>query len=216
MLRAAVGAAVILAPTGLAAQASAAAIAVNRPCYVNVGSKAAPMAVVGSGFVRGDTVTITSSDGSVDATTTANAAGNIGLITGAPTPFFAVPSAKTLVLTAQDFTTSGTTVTASTFVNATTLAVATKPSQAPLSHKVVWYFSGFTPGHYVYAHYLRRRPVARTRFGRAKGPCGLLKVRARFYPGGHPRYRSYGVQIDDSKRYTKHASPRIVTKLGTF
>jgi hypothetical protein len=91
-----------------------------------------------------------------------------------------------------------------------------KPTEAALTKKVTWYFSGFRRGKFIYAHYLHKKPAAQARFGRATGPCGLLKVKARFYPGGHPRFKTYTVQIDDSKRYSKHASPKIVTKLGTF
>jgi hypothetical protein len=118
-------------------------------------------------------------------------------------------------VTAQDFAAAGT-ITATARTQAARLAVDTKPAQARLSKKVTWYFSGFRPGRFIYGHYLRKKPVARAKFGRAKGPCGLLKVKARFYPGGHPRFKSYGLQLDDSKSYSKHASPRIVTRLGTF
>jgi hypothetical protein len=81
---------------------------------------------------------------------------------------------------------------------------------------VTWYFSGFDGGHYIYGHYLRHgREVARARFGHAKGDCGLLRVRARFFPG-HQRYRTYGLQFDDTRLYSKRSSPRIVITLGAY
>ncbi len=215
LVQATIGVATLFVPGAIATEATAATLNVNRPCYVNARSRAA-MGVLGTGFTPGDPVTISSSDGSVSANATADANGNVGLTTGAPTPFFSLPGAKTVTLTAQDFTPSGTTITAATRVTTTALGVATRPSQARLTKRVTWYFSGFRPGRYVYGHYLRRHQVARARFGRAKGPCGLLRVRARLYPGGHPRSKSYKLQIDDSKRYSKHASPRIDTRLNTF
>lgn len=210
-----VGVTLMLVPVAFAAQASAASLAVNKKCYVNTGSRRAPMAVLGSGFVPGDPVNLSSSDDSVIVTATANASGKIGVITGAPIPPFSLPGSKTVTLTARDFTASGTII-AKVKAHVAPLAVATKPAQARLSKKVTWYLSGFRPGKFVYGHYLRKKEVARAKFGRAKGPCGLLKVKDKFYPGGHPPFKSYGLQIDDSRRYTKHASPKIDTKLGTF
>jgi hypothetical protein len=216
LVRAALGAAFILVPTAAAAPASAATLSLNKPCYVSAGSKRAAMNLLGSGFVPGDMVEISSSDGSVATSTTVNASGDIAATTGAPIPAFSLPGAKAVTLTAQDFTAAGTTITATARTQAAQLAVDTKPAQARLSKKVTWYFSGFKPGRFIYGHYLHNKPVARAKFGRAKGPCGVLKVKAQFYPGGHPRFKSYGLQIDDSTGYSKHASPRIVTRLGTF
>ncbi len=53
-------------------------------------------------------------------------------------------------------------------------------------------------------------------FGTAQGPCGTLKARDRFYPGGHPRFSTYQVVFDQVKRYTQRARPRISTKLSFF
>jgi hypothetical protein len=208
----------LLAPGPAAAQASAAKLSVNKPCYVDTvdrtGVRAAMMTVAGSGFVPGDPVHITSSDGSVNDQTTANNLGDINVTIGAPTPTFTLPVDKVQTLTASDFAASGT-VTASTPVKDTELAVATRPAQARPAQRVTWYFAGFRPGHLVYGHYLRKHQVALARFGRARGVCGLLRVRARFYPGGHQRYQHYRLQFDDSRRYHKHSTPRIDTSLNT-
>jgi hypothetical protein len=158
-------------------------------------------------------VHLTSSDGSVAATATADATGAITVTTGAPTAFFARPIAKTVTLTARDFALNGSMISASTPVTFTTLAVLPQPTQAKLTSKVTWYFSGFTPGRFIFGHYLRKKPVAGVRFGRAKGPCGLLKVRAHFYPGGHPRFRSYTLVFDNSRRYSKKTRPRVLVKI---
>jgi hypothetical protein len=174
------------------------------------------MSVVGSGFGPGDTVEISSSDGSVGAMTTASAAGTIGFATGAPVPLFTAPGQKTVTLTAQDFTPAGAEITATAAVTAAPLAVSTKPARAKFTHRVTWMFSGFESGKSIFAHYLHKKPVATQKFGKATGPCGLLKARALLFPGGHPHFKSYRVQIDDAKRYNKNTSPRIDTKLGTF
>jgi hypothetical protein len=173
------------------------------------------MLVTGSGYVPGDSVAISSSDGSVNTVLQANAAGDIAGTVGAPTPFFKRPGSKALALTANDYSSSLGTITGATFLKVTDLAVATVPALARPARKVTWYFSGFSTGRYVYGHYLRHgREVARARFGQAKGACGLLRVQARFFPGGHQRYRTYGLQFDDTRHYSRHSSPRIVTSLG--
>jgi hypothetical protein len=136
---------------------------------------------------------------------------------GAPTPFFKHPSSRPLILTATDYSTALGTITGTALLKVTNLAVATVPSTAPPSRKVTWYFSGFRTGQEIYGHYTRRgREVALARFGRATGDCGLLRVRDRFFPGGHQRYSHYGLQFDDTRDYSKRSSPRIVTALGAY
>lgn len=186
---------------------SPATIGVAKPCYVNKSRRnRAPMTITGSGFAAGGEVQISSSDGSVNVQTTASATGTIAYDTFAPDPSFELPGQQTVTLTATE---SAAAITATTPVTVAPLAVGIQPSQALPSQKVTWYFSGFGPGKPVFGHYLRRQQVALTRFGRANGACGLLKARALLYPGGHPRYRLYGLQLDDSRRYSKHSSPRL-------
>jgi hypothetical protein len=82
---------------------------------------------------------------------------------------------------------------------------------------VTWRFSGFSPGHTIYVHYLHRgRVKQRMAFGRARGACGTLKVRDKLYPGGHPHFGSYQVVFDQVKRYTRRARPRISAGLSFF
>lgn len=214
----AIGLAALAAPGLGAAQAAAATLTVNKPCYVNTlsarGPQAARMVVTGTGYIPGSTVNIASTDGTVFKAVQANASGVIIAIVGAPTPSFSRPGSRALGLVATDQ--ANTSIVGGTFLKVADLAVATVPSKAKPSRKVVWYFSGFRPGQYVYGHYLRNgREVARARFGRAKGVCGLVRVGARFFPGGHQRYRHYGLQFDDSRRYHRGSRPRIVTSLNT-
>ena len=207
------GAAWLLAPAALAAPASAASLSVNKACYVFTRSRPASMTVTGAGFAPFEPVSIASSTGwSAPAAVQTGPTGAFTLVLGAPEPTFALPGQKTVTLTATGL--AGTV--ASTSVTVAPLGVATVPAQAPLSHKLTWYLSGFAPGKYIYVHYLHPKPVARAKLGRAEGACGVLKTRARVYPSLHPRYRRYSVQIDDAQRYSKHAAPKLDTTLKIF
>ena len=208
----AVIAAVILASGASAAtttpgSGAAAAIAVARPCYVNTSrTKRAPMTVTGSGFAPGGQVQISSSDGSVTLDTTASLTGTVTATAPAPDPSFTLPGQQTVTLTATESTAA---ITATTPVTVAPLAVGIMPTQAVPSQKVTWYFSGFQPGKLIFGHYLRRNQVALTRFGRASGACGVLEAKALLYPGGHPRYHRYGLQLDDSRSYSRRSTPRL-------
>ncbi len=213
LVRAAIGTVAMLLPGALAAAASAATLSVNKPCYVLAGRTAPTMLVGGTGYAPGDPVSITSSDGSVDANTTANAAGAFLVATNAPTPFFSEPGQKTVTLTASDFSANGT-ISATAPATVAPLAVATSPATARPSRKVTWLFSGFAPGRFVYVHYIRgKRVVARMRFGRATGACGLLRTKAHLYYSTHPSHLTYNIQVDDSKRYSIRARPRILGRI---
>jgi hypothetical protein len=216
-VQATITAGALVVSVATAAQASAATLTVNKTCYVNKFSKTrirqAQMMVTGTGYVPGDSVTVTSSDGSINQVLQAGPTGAISGTIGAPTPFFKLPSSEPVGLIADDYAPTGT-IQGGAFIKVTDLQVATVPGSAPPSRRVTWYFSGFTTGRYIYGHYVRHgRQVARARFGRAKGVCGLLRTRARFFPG-HQRYASYGLQFDNARRYSKHSTPRIVTSLG--
>lgn len=206
-----VGAAWLLAPAALAAPASAATLSVDKACYV-LASNQPPVAmtVSGAGFAPDERVSIASSKGwSAAAPATAGPTGTFMVSLPLPETTFTLPGQQTLTLTATGLAGS----VAATPVMVAPRGLATAPAQAPLSHKLTWYLSGFTPGKYIYVHYLHPRPVARARLGRAKGACGVLKTRARVYPGVHPRYRKYNVQIDDARRYSKHSTPQIPATL---
>jgi hypothetical protein len=221
LAHAAIAAGVLVVPAAAAAQASAATLSVNKLCYVNKYTKTsvrqAKMIITGSGYVPGDPVVLATTDGSISTEVTASPTGTISDTIGAPTEFFKEPGSKGLILSATDNTASGQTITGGTLFKATNLAVATVPATARPARRVTWYFSGFTRGKYIYGHYLHKgREVKRARFGKAKGPCGLLRIKARFFPGGHQRYTSYGLQLDNTRLYRRKSSPRIDTALSTF
>ncbi|MGI9184831.1 MAG: hypothetical protein ACR2GZ_07690 [Solirubrobacteraceae bacterium] len=215
LLRAAVGGLALATPAVGTAAAFAATIAVTKPCYVNANpGKGAAIAVVGNGFTPGDTIEISGTG--VLATATASATGQI--LVGARGPILTTsgPASQSFTLTANDQTNPAGNPLAMTTVTMANLSVATTPAVARPTRKVTWHFSGFTPGKTIWIHYLHKRVVNRMSFGRAHGPCGLLTAKRKFYPGGHPHFTKYTVVIDQVKRYTKHARPRIVTTLSFF
>lgn len=215
LLQVAVAAAGLAAPALAATQASAATLAVGAPCYVNAdASRGTPILVTGTGYTPGDTIGVKGQG--VFGTATVAADGTLTLITDGPILATSGPASKTFMLTAIDATSGAGAVAAGT-VTMANLSVATSPTFAKPSRKLTWSFSGFSPGRTVYVHYLRKnRVLGRMAFGRAKGPCGLLKARDLFYPGGHPKYSKYTVVFDQVQKYTTRARPRIISTLSFF
>jgi hypothetical protein len=199
--------------------ASAATLSVNSACYVFSSPKTPPtMVVTGSGYVPGDPVSIDSNVGFASATVNADASGNIAVSTQAPLPPKVAAGAQPVVLTADDESINGS-ITASVPLNVAFLYVfhggaKKRPGLGAFREKTNWAFSGFTPGKYIWGHYtIHGRQVAKVRFGKASGPCGALKTKARLFPAT-PHHRSYPVQVDDSKRYSKHSSPKVSGRLA--
>jgi hypothetical protein len=205
------GAVLLLAPAALAAPASAASLSVNKPCYVFAQNRPIAMTVSGAGFAPGEQVSIASSKAwSAPPPVAAGATGAFTVALPLREPTFALPGQQALTLTATGLAGS----VATTPVTVAPLGVSALPQHVPLSRRLTWYLSGFTPGKYIYVHYLHPKPVALAKLGRARGACGVLKTRARVYPGLHPRYREYNVQIDDARSYSKHSTPRLPATLN--
>lgn len=200
----------------LASQASAAALTPDKACYVNGGpGNSAPMTITGSGFEPGNTVQL--SGGTTFANATADAAGNVSFADAAAPELSGIsPGAKSTQLTATESNPDGTTVTATVSVMSANLAVATSPSSVRnvRKDKVTFSFSGFVPGKHIYGYYLRKKVVAKVKFGKAHGPCGVLKQKALLYPGGRPKKDKYKVTFESTSRYTKNAFPRVTGTLN--
>lgn len=205
--------AAVLVPAAAAAQASAATLSMSSRCYV-ITDQPAQIDVLGNGFTPGDTIQI--SGRGVAGSTVAGPDGSINLITNGPSLPFSGPGQKTYTLQAHDETAhSG--LLGSTSVTLANLSVATVPGTAAPSSKVTWHFSGFLPGKTIFIHYLHGGKVqARTAFGKAQGPCGTLRARARLYPDGNPRFGTYQVVFDQVRRYSRRARPRILTSVNFF
>lgn len=204
------------AATGaLAAEASAATIAANKACYVNADpSQGAQMVITGSGFVPDAPVEL--SGGTVFANGTADAAGNVAITTAAPELGTIDPGTKRTTITATADNPDGTPTIAQVVVRSANLGVATKPGSVRNVHKdkVTFSFSGFVPGKHIFGYYLRKKVVAKAKFGRAHGPCGTLKQKALLFPGGHPKKDSYRVTFESTSRYRKAAFPRVTGTLN--
>ncbi|HWE14620.1 MAG TPA: hypothetical protein VG365_13955 [Solirubrobacteraceae bacterium] len=195
-----------------AATAAAAAILADKACYVNTNpSVGAPMMISGVGFIPGDTVAIAGSG--VSTTATVGPTGDFVASMKAPILSRPGPGTMRTTLTATDQGNHA--VSATTLLQATNLAVSAKPGSVRnvRKDKVTFNFSGFTPGKRIYGYYMRKKVVAKARFGKATGPCGTLHQRALLYPGGHPRSSRYDVTFESTSRYSKTAFPRVTGKL---
>jgi hypothetical protein len=197
----------------LAASASAATLSADKACYVNAAAgQGAPMTITGAGFTAGDPVDV--SGGGVFATATVGPTGVFTVATNAPILSTIGPGTLKTTLTATDENTGASV--ASIVVQSANLAVSTKPGSVRnvRKDKVVFSFSGFAPGKHIYGYYARKRIVAKSRFGRASGPCGTLRQRALLYPGGRPRNDTYKVTFESVSRYSKTAFPRVTGQLS--
>jgi len=214
---AAVACCAVPAAGALAAQASAATLAANQACYVNLNpTKGAAMSITGTGFVPGTTVQLTG--GTTFGNAVADASGNVLIQTQAPTLSSFGPGQKAFVLTATADNPDGTQTTANVSVMSANLAVETSPRSVKnvRKDKVTFSFSGFTPGKHIYGYYLRKKVVAKVKFGKAKGPCGTLKEKALLFPGGHPSHDSYKVTFENTSKYSKKAFPNVTGTLSIF
>jgi hypothetical protein len=204
-----------------AAATEPATIAVNQACYVTTSKTPPTMTVTGTGFIPGDTVNVSDATGEFDQTVTADATGAITATAPAPVPYLATPGAKADLVTAVDYSQNGNEYVGSVRTELSAIAVhANKTRRArglkALTFKTTWTFSGFPEGKPIYAHYLYgKKVVARQRFGKATGPCGLLTVRKPLYPAT-PHHYDYRMQIDSQKAYSRHASPKLRGSLGLF
>jgi hypothetical protein len=199
----------------MAASASAAGLAANKACYVNANpAQGAPMVIAGSGFVAGTTVQLTG--GTTFGSAVADANGNVSIPAQAPELATIAPASKTTTLTATADNPDGTTTTATLKVNSANLAVATSPGSVRnvRNDKVTFSFSGFVPGKHIYGYYVRKKVVAKAKYGKAQGPCGMLKEKALLFPGGRPSKNQYKVTFESSSTFSKSAFPRVTGTLN--
>lgn len=190
------------------ASASAAAISVNSPCFINTNpGVGAPMTITGSGFVPGDLIDI--SGNTVFTTATAAANGTFSTVIQAPILSTTGPGSMKTTLTATDESNSADVAT--TLVRSANLAVSTNPGSVRnvRKDKVTFSFSGFTPGKHIYGFYAHKRIVGKIRFGAASGPCGTLRQRALLFPGGRPKNDTYKVTFESVSRYSRTAFPKV-------
>jgi hypothetical protein len=204
-----------LAASGaVAAAASAATITANEACYVNVGASGAAMTITGTGFAPGDPVVV--NGGTSFGQTTADPSGSFSLTTAAPELKTSNPGMISTKLTATDDNATLGSITATTLVKSANLSVLTTPGSVKnvRKDKVTFSFSGFTPGKHIYGYYMRKTVVAKARFGKASGPCGLLRQKALLFPGGRPSKDQYQVTFENSSKFSKNVFPRVTGTLS--
>jgi hypothetical protein len=207
-------AALVAAP----AASAAGTVATGRACYVAKGSEGVNVDVTGSGFNAGEAVfaQIPAPGGLAGfAETTVNPDGTLGATVEHVFPEGIEPVAEKKTMQIKGVLSDQ--ILAEVPFQITNLAVKTVPATAPY-HKVVTYmFAGFRPHKPIFGHYFRHHHLSVThKFGKAKGPCGILHAKAKLFPGHGPRNAKYKVQFDDSKKVNPKAQPKIVTSLGSI
>ena len=198
----------------VAAPASAATLTADKACYVNDNpSTGAGMVITGTGFEPGATVDL--NGGTTDASAVADANGNVIIQASAPELATIAPAQKITTLTATADNPDFTQTVATIKVASANLAVATKPLSVRnvRTQKVTFAFSGFAPGKHIYGYYLHGKLVAKSKFGKAQGPCGMLKQKALLFPGGRPKKDKYTVTFESTSSYNKSAFPRVTGTL---
>lgn len=198
-----VGAVAALSAVALAvpAAAQASAVATDRTCY----TEGDAVTIGGTGFTPGTTVFISGEGIFGSAPVQLN--GAFIYVGSAPLQGSTKPGDKKIPISVRD--SAG--VTSAGTVRVARLGVSQKPSSGNPRKRVRWRFSGFPKGKVIYSHVRRGGKNYRHRFGKAKGPCGTLKAKARLLPIPKNRVSTgrYKIQIDTSKRFHKHQLPRI-------
>jgi hypothetical protein len=190
------------------ATADAASVSLDRPCYANPVPGHATLKVAGAGFKPGDTVDVTGQQ--IFSSATVGPGGAFAVQVPAPvlptiSPLSA-PAPVTLTATSE----TNPAFTSSTSFLLTNFAFATTPGQGPASGRTNWVFSGFPTGATIYGHFIFRGRLRGThRFGRAQGPCGTLKVKAKRLPVRKVSFGAWQVQLDTRARYRKGVQPSI-------
>jgi hypothetical protein len=208
-----------LAVALVAAPAASAAgtVATGKACYAADGTEGVKVGVTGAGFTPGEAVfaQIPAPGGLAGfVETTVKPDGTIAAAVDHVFPGSIDPVAEKMTMQIKGVL-SDVIIAESTF-RLTNLAVATKPPTARYSKVVKYIFAGFRPNKPIFGHYSRHGKVVLThKFGRAKGPCGILHTQAKLFPGHGPEGAKYKVQFDDSKKLNPKAHPKIVTSLGS-
>lgn len=201
----------VLASLVPAAAAQAGTVTLDRPCYVEDGV----MTATGSGFAPNSNLTL-SGDGAF-ATAVADASGNFSVPVQVPTNPSIDAKASSVVtynLKVEDFNDASQTTTVGYQV--TNFAVDRGKARSPKTTRT-WEFAGFPTGSTIYGHFrYRGKTISNYRFGKATGPCGLLKTRARGIPVRRIHTGTWNVQIDTHQTYNKDARPAFKASISVF
>jgi hypothetical protein len=190
-------------------------VGVTRACYVNTAKALAQITVTGSGWQAGSTLELTDKLGRISASATADSGGAFSATVSAPVvnPFKGQQVSDAIEASYEGSpglpADTGASASSAAFLT-TNFAVLQTGNKRNLHKKTIFELSGFTPNRTVYGHYLTRagKLLTTVAFGRATGACGLRRVVAYEYPGGHPKKGSYTLQFDSAARYRKLTQPQ--------
>lgn len=208
-------AAAVLAPTALAAPATAQTTVATAPCVLGPfnGERTVPIAASGftpNGFVRIFYTHPTYSEPRFGSSVQADAAGNVTLTP--PTQIFPPPFSsfrtreQSFGLVAVDQANQA--LTASTTFRQVRFGVTVFPSRARPNGRVRFTARGFVPGLPVYAHFRFGDRTRRTvRISDAAAPCGIATRRMRLIPT-RVRFGTWQLVVDQSPRYSRETRPQ--------
>lgn len=197
-----------VATAALPAAASAATITASATCAASF----ADVGISGTGFTPNGPVTIS---GDADRYVTADALGSFQTTVSAPFLSRSSMAVKQAALTATDGTDA--TITAQTgFSYVSDYFNTNAPLSGKPSAKTTWRFAGFVSGQSIYGHYrFNKKTIKNYRFGKAKGVCGTLTVRARRLPA-KSRPGTWTLQLDQKKSYNRFTKPRRTVSFTIF
>jgi hypothetical protein len=210
--------AAILVATASAAPVISATDRCLRPGQTATGQLVAPaLTVFGEGFTPGGPVRLLRDaqalDGTADAAGAFRASVSIRDLADS-----GVPAVSTVTVSAEDLGAAVPgTVSNALRVRVAPLAFSVTPVRAKPSTRVLWRFSGFTPGRTIHAHYVHAGRVrASVPMAPAGAPCGTAQVRRTQFPMPRPAVGAWQVQFDNSKRYSPRSRPRIVAGVQVY
>ncbi len=182
-----------------ASAANAATLAIPAACLPQ---NELNIPVSGSGFSPNATVTITGAPVTITAQTDATGSFATTFLSPANNSF----SPKPGTLTATDSLNPAVTATAP-------FQYLRFGSNLPLNGRpgatTTWRFAGFAAGKSIYGHFrFGGKTIRNYRFGKASGPCGILKARARRLPA-RSRPGTWRLQIDQRMSYSDATRPRV-------
>jgi len=195
-----------------AAASAATAAALDKACYV----AGQPGTLALFGFSPNAPVSLTSTDlPPRQIATDATGSSAIPFTPPAGTDL-ARPGSREIAFTATEVANPANTATARSRI--APLAFATDKGVKSPTSKRSWYFSGWTVGRPIYAHFrFGGRTKGTYKFGKATGPCGEYKRRA---PGiaikGRVPAGTWTIQVDQSPSYSPDTQPSLKDKTVVF
>jgi hypothetical protein len=193
---------------GAPASASAADVAVDQPCY----AEGRTITAAGSGYTPNSTATLTLDGTTYSADT--DATGSFSTTLSAPKTALKHPGAQQYTLSARDVDSGADT---NTTINVAKTGVDGFPGQSKPHKRITWNIAGLPGQKAIYGHWrFGGKTRANHRMGVPKGPCGVLRVKARQIEASKIRFGTWTVQFDFNRVYDKHAAPRATVKITVF